>query len=120
MNLKRDARQVVRTVETMNRFAEKVGPQVTATELGDLNLPADGPETTKGQRVWVHGVLKVAHRQGLLPNVPDVPKDLTIGQAEGLLRALGSPVEELYRLGRDLGARKDQEAWKASRAAVGS
>lgn len=117
MSLKRDARQIARTVESVNRFAEKVGPRVTVDELpAEMNFPADGPETTKGQRVWVHGVLKVACRQGLLPEVPDVPKDLTIGQAEALLRALGSPVDELYKLGRDLGARKDQEAWKAARA----
>lgn len=119
MSLRRDARKIAKTVETMNRFAEKIGPQVgEPTGDGPTSFDSDGPECTKGQRIWVREVCKLAVSKGILAEAPELPKDLTIGQAEGLLTALGSPVEDLYKMGRDLGQRKEQQAWRSTRTGV--
>jgi len=117
MSLKRDAKQLARTAETITRFAEKHGPQVGVVPIpaGPTSFDPDGPACTKAQRIWVREVCKVAARQGVLAEVPELADDLTIGQAEAILTALGSPVGELYKLGRDLGQRKEQNAWHATR-----
>lgn len=112
--IRRDAKKAARTVETISKAVEKIGPRVGVVPPDpSASLEPDGPACTKGQRVWVGQVCKVAVAQGILAGVPEFD-DLTIGQAEGILRQLGSPVGELYKLGRDIGQRKDQDRWKAT------
>lgn len=116
MSLRRDARNIAKTVDTLNRFAEKMAPKIgEPTGSGTESFDSDGPECTKAQRIWVREVCKLAVAKGVLAGMPELPDELTLGQAEGLLAALGSPVDELYRMGRDLGQRKGQQAWRASR-----
>lgn len=119
MSLKRDAKKIARTVDTINRFTEKIGPSVgEPTATGEVSFAGgESPRCTKAQRIWVREVCRLAVRKGVLAEAPDLPDDLDLGQAEGLLEALGSPVDELYKMGRDLGARKEQQAWKTSRSA---
>jgi hypothetical protein len=116
MSLRRDTRKVAKTVDTIVKVAEKMGPRVGVEPLStEGSFEPDGPECTKGQKVWVREVCKAGVRAGILTEMPGLPDELTIGQAEVILRRLGSPVGELYRLGRDLGQRKEQDAWKATR-----
>lgn len=116
MSLRRDAKKAARTAETITKFAEKIGPRVGVEPLDpNPSFEPDGPECTKGQKVWVREVCKAGVRAGFLTEMPGLPDELTIGQAEAILNGLGSPVGELYRMGRDLGQRKEQDAWKATR-----
>ena len=116
MSFRRDARKIARTVETIEKISDKVGPKIGAyVHDGPVNLDPAGPECTKGQKVWVREVCKVAVRAGVLAEAPALPDDLTIGQAEAILLSLGSPVDELFKMGRDWGKGKEQQAWFATR-----
>lgn len=116
MSFRRDARKIARTVETIDKIADKVGPRIGAyVHDGPLSFEPAGPECTKGQKVWVREVCKMAVRAGVLDAPPALPEAMTIGQAEAILLSLGSPVEELFKMGRDWGKGKEQQAWFATR-----
>ncbi|MEW6473864.1 MAG: DUF4236 domain-containing protein [Actinomycetota bacterium] len=71
----------------------------------------DSPPCTRWQRAYVRQMLK-----GKAAEMPDL-SELTIGQAEQILGAVGANRRALYRNGRTWGARKQQNDWLAKRPA---
>jgi hypothetical protein len=82
---------------------------------GDLDFAPDGPVCTGAQKGYVHQAVQAAQAQGLLTREPRLTEDLTIGQAELILTALGADPGQLAKRGRDLGAAKEQRAWRAAK-----
>jgi hypothetical protein len=64
----------------------------------------------------VHQAVRAAMAQGILTRELELTDELTIGQAEGILMALGVNPDALHKLGRAFGAAKEQRAWRVKKA----
>ena len=107
----------MRLTKAAERAVERFGPRIGATEVvGELDFVPDGPACTGAQKGYVLQAVKAAMGQGLLTREPQLTEDLTIGEAEGILMALGADPDALYKLGRASGAAKEQRAWRAERS----
>lgn len=116
MSLRRDARNIAKTVETIEKVAAKAAPKIGQyAHESSVSFEPAGPECTRWQKAWVRETCKMAVAAGVLDEMPGLPDDLTLGQAEAILLKLGSPVDELFKMGRDWGKGKDQKAWMAAR-----
>jgi hypothetical protein len=113
---RRIERRRVRLTKAAEKLVDWFGPRITATEaVGELNFVPDGPVCTGAQKGYVHQAVKAAMAQEILAKEPDLTEELTIGQAEGILMALGADPDALHRRGRALGAAKEQRAWRFER-----
>jgi len=113
---RRIERRRVRLTRAAEKLVDWIGPRITATEaVGELNFAPDGPVCTGAQKGYVHQAVRAGLAQGILSREPELTEELTIGQAEGILMALGADPDALHHRGRAFGAAKEQRAWRAER-----
>lgn len=106
----------MRLTAAAEKVVERFGPRITATEpVGELNFVPDGPVCTGAQKGYVLQAVRAAMAQGILAREPVLTDELTIGEAEGILIALGADPDGLHQRGRAFGAAKEQRAWRAER-----
>lgn len=106
-------------VGALERRQEKQADQMRAAaadRAGEtVGFEAAGPPCTTAQRAFLTQQLGIAAKHGVLSELPEITAEITVGQAEGLLAALGIDPEKLYDNGRAWGGGKEMKEWRKGR-----